>query len=230
VAAISVNDLPVWAAQGTGCLPRRDASDCTARCLEGPCLEQAGLTLTFGGALDENSLIRLSRSTNSALREYVQGTDTGSLGGKGRAMITITKLVVSGAASLFGVALVAGGALPRTAALTIANAPGQVLQVSGVGPSSAHPSVSVNAPATATTLFATHDATHDATHSCVGQVATRSCVGQVGPPAAQPLPAYHAATTTPKASVQPAAPQRVHHSPEPAHSSAGMHMPEHPMR
>ena len=148
-------------------------------------------------------------------------------------MITITKLVVSGAASLFGVALVAGGALPSTAALTIDNAPGQVLQVSGVGPNSAYPSVTVKAPATATTLAthdATHDATHGATHGCVGQVATRSCVGQVGPPAAQPLPAYHAATTSPKASVQPAAPQRVHHSPEPAHNSPGMHMPEHPMR
>jgi hypothetical protein len=57
-------------------------------------------------------------------------------------------------------------------------------------------------------------------------------VGQVAPPAAQPLPSYHAVIPSPKAPAQPAAPQPVapqpgHHAPEPVHTPPGVHGPGH---
>ena len=59
-------------------------------------------------------------------------------------MKTSTKLNATGAASLLGVVLAAGGAYAATGSATAADAPGQVLQVSGAGPASSH------APTTAT--------------------------------------------------------------------------------
>jgi hypothetical protein len=53
-------------------------------------------------------------------------------------MKTSTKLITTAAASILGVAIAAGGAYAATGTLTATEAPGQVLQVSGVGPASAH--------------------------------------------------------------------------------------------
>jgi len=49
-----------------------------------------------------------------------------------------TKLIMTGAASLLGVALATGGAYAASGSLTVSDAPGQVLKVSGVGPASEH--------------------------------------------------------------------------------------------
>lgn len=51
-----------------------------------------------------------------------------------------SKLIVSGAAGILGVVLAAGGAYAVGGTLTISDAPGQVLQVDGVGPASDHAS------------------------------------------------------------------------------------------
>jgi len=48
-------------------------------------------------------------------------------------MKTSTKLIVTGAASLLGIALATGAAYAATGSLTAADAPGRVLQVIGVG-------------------------------------------------------------------------------------------------
>jgi len=124
-------------------------------------------------------------------------------------MKTSTKLSVTVAASMLGVALAATGAYAATGALTTRDAPGQVLQVSGVGPASAHatptaranaklPSVAkpphakarVTAPSVATTMAAGH-----------------RVVGQVARPAPQTLPAYHPAMPQTTTSTQPTVPQ-----------------------
>lgn len=55
-------------------------------------------------------------------------------------MKTSTKIIVSSAASILGVALATGGAYAATGSLTVADAPGQVLQTTGVGPAAAHAS------------------------------------------------------------------------------------------
>ena len=55
-------------------------------------------------------------------------------------MTKSTKLIMTGAASLLGVALAAGGAYAATGTLSVSDAPGQVLKVSGVAPASAHAS------------------------------------------------------------------------------------------
>jgi len=133
-----------------------------------------------------------------------------------------SRFVVIGAASALGVALVAGGAYAATGSLTVANAPGQVLQVRGVGPASAHASDTAQAHANPnakglfgdpTTHVTTHPTTRATTHpsSHVTAMAHRS-VRQVAPPAAQMLPAHHAA---------------VAHAPEPAHRTAGTQMSGH---
>ncbi len=105
-----------------------------------------------------------------------------------------TKLIAIGAASVLGVALAAGGAQAASGALTARDAPGQVLQVSGVVPASAQANPTATAhtnPNTKGLPRATvahpdaHATTHDATHRSVSQVAR---------PAAQPLPSYHAVT------------------------------------
>jgi hypothetical protein len=51
-----------------------------------------------------------------------------------------TKLIMTGAASLLGVALAAGGAYATGNALSTTDAPGQVMQLQGIGPASAHAS------------------------------------------------------------------------------------------
>jgi hypothetical protein len=48
-----------------------------------------------------------------------------------------TKLIMTGAASLLGVALAAGGAYATTG-LSVSDAPGQLLKISGIAPASAH--------------------------------------------------------------------------------------------
>lgn len=55
-------------------------------------------------------------------------------------MNAFTKVIVSSAASLLGVALAAGGAYAATGSLSVSDASGQVLHVSGVGPASTHAS------------------------------------------------------------------------------------------
>ena len=60
-------------------------------------------------------------------------------------MKTSTKLSVTVAASMLGIALAASGAYAATGALTTRDAPGQVLQVSGVGPASDHATATVHA-------------------------------------------------------------------------------------
>src|SRR5665811_541146 len=116
-------------------------------------------------------------------------------GKKGNNMMkTSTKLFATGAASLLGIALVAGGAHAATGALSAADAPGQVLQVSGVVPASTQASATAKAnakglfgspaaPARAKAKSASTSSPAPARHSTVGQVAR---------PAAQTLPAYHA--------------------------------------
>lgn len=133
-------------------------------------------------------------------------------------MIISTKLILTGAASLLGVALAAGGLLLGTGALTAADDPGQVLQMSGVGPVSVTSGATASPQATATTPTTTHATT---------PAAPRSTVGQVAPPAAQTLPSYRVVTPSPSAPAQPVAPQPAHHAPEPVHSSPGMHMEGH---
>jgi len=110
-------------------------------------------------------------------------------------MKTSTKLLATGVASLLGVALAAAGVNAAAGALTAADAPGQVLQVSGVGLASAQASApakaDVNAKslsgattARATTAPPTARATTQAT-------TTQAPVHQVARPTPQMLPGYH---------------------------------------
>ena len=123
-----------------------------------------------------------------------------------------TKVIMIGAASVLGVAMVAGGAYAARGSLTVADAPGTVLQVSGVEPASAHTiptdtahtSPSARGPASATTAHPTARARTQATSQATA--IPQSGVNQVAPPAAQMLPTHHAEI----------------HSPEPAHSSSHM--------
>jgi hypothetical protein len=127
-----------------------------------------------------------------------------------------TRVIMIGAASLLGVALVASSAYAARGSLTVADAPGQVLQISGVGPASAqvsptatahisptataHTSPNAKGLSSATTARATTRATSQATAT------PQSGVSQVAPPAAQMLPTHHAEM----------------HSPEPVHSPSHM--------
>ena len=54
-----------------------------------------------------------------------------------RVMKKSTKLIMTGAASLLGVALAAGGAYATSGSLSVSDAPGQDLKISGIGPASA---------------------------------------------------------------------------------------------
>ena len=130
-------------------------------------------------------------------------------------MKTSTKLIATGAASVLGVAL-AGGAYAATGSLTTADAPGQVLQVSGVGPAAGHASATAKAHANANAkgLFgapaahATPAMAGGALASSAASMAARhSTVGQVARPAPQMLPAYHAVMPTMRASMPPTVPQ-----------------------
>ena len=128
-------------------------------------------------------------------------------------MKTPTKLFATGAASLLGVALVAGGAHAATGALSAADSPGQVLQVSGVVPASTQASATASAHANtnAKVLFGSPAArarakTKSASTSSPAP-ARHSAVGQVARPAAQTLPAYHAVAPRVSTPMQSAAAQ-----------------------
>jgi hypothetical protein len=122
-----------------------------------------------------------------------------------------TKLSVTVAASLLGVALAASGAYAATGALATRDAPGQVLQVSGVGPASDHatPTMPANAkvPSVAKPPHAKARATVPPVAATMPIAAGNRVVSQVARPAPQTLPAYQPATPQTTASTQPAAPQ-----------------------
>ena len=126
-------------------------------------------------------------------------------------MKTSTKLSVAAAASMLGAALAASGAYAATGALTTRDAPGQVLQVSGVGPASDHatPTVPANAklPSVAKPPHAKARVTVPSVATTMPMAAGHRVVGQVARPAPQTLPAYHPASPQTTASTQPAVPQ-----------------------
>ena len=130
-----------------------------------------------------------------------------------------TKLIVTGAASVLGVALAAGGAYAATGSLNAADAPGQVLQVSGVAPAAGH--ANANALANANThakgLFGTTPAqTGDKGLShptAMPFAAGHRSVSQVVRPAPKTLPAYHAVMPSSHASMHPAVPVPVQDAP-----------------
>lgn len=66
---------------------------------------------------------------------------------------------MTGAASLLGVALAAGGAYATGGSLSVSDAPGQVLKIGGVGPASAHASDNAKAHANSNAkgIFGTPD-------------------------------------------------------------------------
>lgn len=118
-------------------------------------------------------------------------------------MKTSTKLLATGVASLLGVTLAAGGVNAAAGALTAADAPGQVLQVSGVGPASAQSNAPAKAdanaksPSGATTARATTapPTARATTHATTTQATTtQATVHQVARPAPQMLPGYHEVT------------------------------------
>jgi hypothetical protein len=122
-----------------------------------------------------------------------------------------TRLSVTVAASMLGVALAASGAYAATGALTTRDAPGQVLQVSGVGPASDHatPSAQANAklPSVAKPPHAKARITVPQVATTMPMAAGHRVVGQVARPAPQTLPAYHPAMPQTTVSTQPAVPQ-----------------------
>jgi hypothetical protein len=121
---------------------------------------------------------------------------------------TSTKLGMAAAASMLGVALAASGAYAATGALTTRDTPGQVLQVSGVGPASdqAKPTAHANAKvrSVAKPPRAKARVTVPPVAATMPMAAGHSAVGQVARPAPQTLPAYHTAMPRTTASTQPA--------------------------
>jgi hypothetical protein len=109
-----------------------------------------------------------------------------------------TKVVVAGAASLLGVAMVAGGAYAATGSPTAADAPGRVLQVSGLGPAAANATAAAHANTNARGLFganAAHPSTQDIAHAMTPvrtHVIMHGTVSQVARSVPQMLPANHA--------------------------------------
>ena len=96
-----------------------------------------------------------------------------------------TKLIMTGAASLLGVALAAGGAYAATGTLSVSDAPGQVLKVSGVAPAAAHANQNAldHASEDARGLFGsvTETAETDADASVEGTTSTETEVTAVAP-------------------------------------------------
>jgi len=119
---------------------------------------------------------------------------------KGKDMTKIsTKVIMTGAATVLGVAMVAGGAFAATGSMTAADAPGQVAQVSSVGPAAAHASTTAiaHADANAKGLFgatAAQPAAHATTHAAA-HVTMHATVHQVARPTGQPMPSHHASTS-----------------------------------
>lgn len=127
-------------------------------------------------------------------------------------MKTSTKLIATGAATLLGVALAAGGAHAATGALSAADAPGQVLQVSGVGPASTHasPTAIEHANANAKGVRGVTTArTTPATTKARMPAPMHTTVGQVARPAPQTLPAYHSVMPRVATPMHSVAPQRM---------------------
>jgi len=124
---------------------------------------------------------------------------------KGVVMKTSTKLIATGAASVLGIALAVGGAQASSGPLTVRDAPGHVVQVSGVVPVSANASPTATAHVNpnakglsrATVAHPTARATvaHPAAHA-TPHATTHATVRQVARPAAQPLPAHHEGAST----------------------------------
>ena len=120
---------------------------------------------------------------------------------------TSTKLSVFGTASLLGVALFAGGAYAATGS-TAADSPGQVLQVSGVGPAAGHATAvaTAHANANAKGLFgampvANKTSAKIQSHATARPMAARHTgVAHVARSAPRHLPAYHAVTSRMSAS------------------------------
>ncbi len=109
-------------------------------------------------------------------------------------MKTSDTLIGLGAASLLGVALAAGAAHAATGALSTADAPGQVLQVTGVGPASARASATAIANANAAGLSGATTAratTAPPTPRATALATAPSSVRQVARPDPQMLPPYH---------------------------------------
>ena len=107
-------------------------------------------------------------------------------------MKTSDTLIGLGAASLLGVALAAGAAHAATGALSAADAPGQVLQVTGVGPASARASATANANTNTNAEGLSGATTARATTATPTPRATApSSVRQVARPDPQMLPPYH---------------------------------------
>lgn len=134
-------------------------------------------------------------------------------------MKTSTKVIATGAASVLGVALAAGGAFAATGSLNTADAPGQVLQVTGVGPAAGHASDTAKAHANAnarglfgTTPTSARDKALSHPTSMPIAAGHRS-VSQVVRPAPKTLPAYHAVMPSSHASMHPAVPVPVQDAP-----------------
>jgi hypothetical protein len=116
-----------------------------------------------------------------------------------------------GAAGVVGVALVAGGAYAARGSLTLADAPGRVLPVSGVGLASAPANPTTTAYASPTTTGLPSATTHPTARATAHPTSQptsipQSRVSRVAPPAPQMLPPHHTEI----------------HSPEPVHSSSHM--------
>src|SRR5665811_1726796 len=119
-----------------------------------------------------------------------------------------TKVILTGAATMLGVSMVAGGAYAASGSMTAADVPGRVVQVSGVGPAAAHANTNAmehantNAMEHANTnakglsgATAAHSAAPATTH-VAAHVTMHATVHQVARPAAQHEPARHAVTST----------------------------------
>jgi hypothetical protein len=120
---------------------------------------------------------------------------------KGKDMMKIsTKVIVTGAATMLGVAMVAGGAYAATGSMTPAGAPGRVVQVSSVGPATAHASTTAiaHADANAKGLFGATAAqpAARATTPVAAHVTMHATVHQIARPVAQQVPSHHADTST----------------------------------
>ena len=132
---------------------------------------------------------------------------------------TSTKLSVLGTATILGVALFAGGAYAATGPATAADSPGQVVQLSGVGPAAGHASAVAadHANANAKGLFGATAVANKTTarlraHATARPVAAgHEVVAPVVRSAPRPLPARHAVTSHMSASSSTSFSDNDHH-------------------
>lgn len=124
---------------------------------------------------------------------------------------TSTRLSATVAASMLGIALAASAAYAATGALTTRNAPGQVLQVSGVGPAAGHASPKTHAktkvPSVAKPPHANAPVQVPPVAAPMPMAASHRAVIQVARSAPKTLPAYHQAMPQTTSSTRPAVPQ-----------------------